>query len=343
MTFEQTNTELQTIGFESGSSLRNWVFIIFTFSLIGLLHLVVVLCFPKFKLEDDSTKCRKALNIGVKKLVAFFTFTLYIRTISESYQFLLLANISNVYEFDYSSPEKITALVFSIFMLVCLTIFTFLAFYTYYVSYNADYSDSRLKWEEFLGGIKASNNPRLYSFISLIRRFAMIVLLIWGELLGPQIVAIGLVVILIPYLLYLIAVRPFKETRNNIIEIINEIFLTIITAWLCYFNTESDWSNLITKTYMAIIIGNTLTITTIIFVCLFIKSVKSCKSKCWKKKERIMTKPTVTVIQVNNSQNISEPIPSVSFVRSVSKMNPAIIYKDKNLPEFYSKRMKKNI
>jgi len=188
----------------------------------------------------------------------------------ESNLFLLLANISNINKFDTSSTPKVIALIFSLFVLVILSIFILLSLYTVIASSCGKPRVSRFKWEEFLGGIRDNNKARLYSFLSLVKRSAMVLLLILGEAFSPQIIVIGLVFILALYLMYLILVRPFKEVSNNIIEIINEIFLIIITAWLGYFNTESKWSNSLTKTFIFIITSNTLVITGIILVCFII-------------------------------------------------------------------------
>jgi len=328
ITFEQTNPNLRTIGIMSGSSLRNWIKFIFIICLILLAH-SITWWLPKFKLDEDSTKCRKNLNRGVKRITRMFTFTLYIRVILESYQLLLLANISNVNEFDTSSTLKIITLIFSLFILVCLTIFILLSFYTYCVSRGRQSNEPRLKCEEFLGGIKYLNKPRLYSFISLSRRLEMILLLIWGETLGPQIVAIVLILILIVYLFYIIPVKPFKEVSNNIIEIINELFLVTITAWLCYFNTEDDWNDSVTKTYMFIITGNTLVVTAIILLSFIIKLAKYCVNCCWRKKKRVMTKPIV--IKVENSRSVSGVSPNISFVQSTSKINSESMNANKEL------------
>jgi len=317
--FEQTNSKLKTIRIESGSSLRNWINFIFVIFLILITNLLTWWV-PKFELEDDSTKCRKNLNKGVKKLNQFFTFTIYLRTTLESYQFLLLVVISNTNEFDTTNAVKVVSLVFSIFALSCLVIFIFWAFYVYYVSYDAKQNMPRLKWEEFLGGIKSSNTPRIFSFLSLMRRLAMIILLIWGEELDPLIVLFGLVLILIPYLIYIIAVRPFEKVSNNIIEIMNEIFYLIITSWLCYFRREDYWSKPVTNTYISIIAGNTYIITIIILICFIIKIWRYCDHWCWKRERRVMTKPTV--IKIKHTQNNLGVSPNVSFVQSTSKMNP---------------------
>ena len=43
-------------------------------------------------------------------------------------------------------------------------------------------------------------------------------------------------------MLYTIIIRPFKEVKDNVIEIINEIGYTILISLLLYYNKESNWS-----------------------------------------------------------------------------------------------------
>ena len=49
--------------------------------------------------------------------------------------------------------------------------------------------------------------------------------------------------------MYLVAVRPFKEIKGNMIEIINEIFFCFFLGVLIYLDEKSKWTSTITSVY----------------------------------------------------------------------------------------------
>jgi len=71
----------------------------------------------------------------------------------------------------------------------------------------------------------------------------------------------GLLLVQIPYLMYILIVRPMDSKKNNMVEIINEIFLTLIISFLSYFKSESDWNDFNTDVFTFIVLGNTMVIT----------------------------------------------------------------------------------
>ena len=109
---------------------------------------------------------------------------------------------------------------------------------------------------------------KLYVPVLLMRRAIFVILLITLQCIKSSIL-IGLLSILeIWYLIYIIILRPFEEKKNNIIEIINEIFFSVLLSSLLYLKSESDWNSKITDIYMWIIMSNTL----IIFIIIISKS-----------------------------------------------------------------------
>lgn len=73
----------------------------------------------------------------------------------------------------------------------------------------------------------------------------------------PLNLVIGMLVIQIPYTVLIIVLRPFGEKSDNIIEVTNEVFYSVIIAWLIYFDSEGKWTGIPKIAYMAIIAGNT--------------------------------------------------------------------------------------
>jgi len=230
--------------------------------MLVILHFIVMLL-PKVELKEKSGWWTKIFHFWVKKLNEFFKFTVYIRLILESYQFLMLSSLSNFREYDYSNTSKIVSLFFSgVIILLCIFIL-FISYYMYHSNYDTNYSPKRQNWEEIINGVKSENKPRLANFFSLLRRTSLIVWLVFGPF-GAQVMIIGWCIINFPHMWYIIIIRPYEKIYCNIIEIINELFLLIITSFLWYFYLEKRWNNLVTQIYMFIIFVNTATVTLIL-------------------------------------------------------------------------------
>ena len=51
------------------------------------------------------------------------------------------------------------------------------------------------------------------------------------------------------YVIWIIVLRPFSETKGNIIEIINELFFIVLLGSLVYLNSEENWNATNTSIY----------------------------------------------------------------------------------------------
>lgn len=85
----QVREDLKNAGLESGSTLKNNFSLLFTIVLIVIFHLVIMLI-PKLKISENSSKPRKVCSFMRQKIYEIFTLGVYIRLISEAFQFLLL-------------------------------------------------------------------------------------------------------------------------------------------------------------------------------------------------------------------------------------------------------------
>ena len=56
--------------------------------------------------------------------------------------------------------------------------------------------------------------------------------------------------------LYLLIIRPFEEAKVNIIEIINEVFLSFITGGLIYYSKKERWNDFVKWTFIGGIMGS---------------------------------------------------------------------------------------
>ena len=85
-------------------------------------------------------------------------------------------------------------------------------------------------------------------------------LLILGQSLTNIALIVPMIIVQIAYLTNLIIVKPFKQRKDNIIEIVNEWFYLLLVSLLSYFNTEDRWAGVMENIYLWIILGNSMTI-----------------------------------------------------------------------------------
>ena len=105
-----------------------------------------------------------------------------------------------------------------------------------------------------------------YVLVLLMRRAIFVILLITLQSIQSWILIVILSILEIWYLIYIVILRPFKEKKDNIIEITNEIFFSVLLSSLIFLNSENDWNSILIDIYIWIIMSNTLTVF-IIIIC----------------------------------------------------------------------------
>lgn len=80
--------------------------------------------------------------------------------------------------------------------------------------------------------------------------------LIFGKNLGPQVLLIGILALEIPVLGYQLLARPFERLTDNLVETINEVYLTVISGCLAYFLREEQWDKTLTMVIAVVLISN---------------------------------------------------------------------------------------
>ena len=62
------------------------------------------------------------------------------------------------------------------------------------------------------------------------------------------------------YVGLLVFIRPYKEIKENAIEIINEVYFTLLLFALIFFNKENEWNSAKTNAYMWFLVSNTIVV-----------------------------------------------------------------------------------
>ena len=100
--------------------------------------------------------------------------------------------------------------------------FVGLSLISWYKNKHNEKMDEYIPMKEFFSGIKNTSISKLYSTILLARRVIIVILFIFGETLDSIVLVGTIIAIQVIYLANLIIVRPYKETKSNIIEVTNE-------------------------------------------------------------------------------------------------------------------------
>ena len=126
----------------------------------------------------------------------------------------------------------------------------------YIIKSSESKENSTSKIEEMFSGLKHQKSKRFYVILLLLRRIMFVSLLICVTFISPFVLVCLLCVIQIAYFLMIVLLRPFIETKNNIIEITNEVFFSFFLGCLIYFNEESLWKSTITNAYIYMLTAN---------------------------------------------------------------------------------------
>ena len=184
------------------------------------------------------------------------------RFILEMNQYLLLSSIYEVHSFDISKPIKIISLVVAIIILLFWVYLIIFVVVLSLFSYEAK-EDGHNKIGELFSGVKMQRKMKMFVAILLQRKLVFILLAILVSISSRMLIGI-LSIFQVFYIAYVIFLRPFKEAKNNLTEIINELFFFVLFSSLIYLNTKDKWSSSQAIAYSTIITANSLVILVII-------------------------------------------------------------------------------
>ena len=164
-------------------------------------------------------------------------------------QFFLIYSVYEIFMHNSSGTYKLVSLIFAILSLCLWCCWTFLVLLLSLTSYKVNENQYNF-FGEFFCGVKMEKKHKMYTFILLIRLSLFVILLI--TLVNTQwwIVISILSVLQLWYFSWILAIRPFDSARDNLIEILNELFFLILLSSLNYLNSEEIWNSANSLSYM---------------------------------------------------------------------------------------------
>ena len=179
----------------------------------------------------------------------FLSFSYYIRAIIESFLILILSVVSEIYRLQVNDASSILSFIFWIIVLIILLLFTI---FSLWLLLKKNQDDESNKYNEFFNGMKKKFCWRLFITIWMLRRLIFVLLFIILTPKSPILTIQILSFIQLAYFIILLIIRPYTEIKDNLVEIINEVFLWVYIFWLWGYNSETKWDNTSSSIYIVI-------------------------------------------------------------------------------------------
>ena len=268
LNYSQSNSYLYLINLKSGSSLFNWMSFCNLILFIIVLHFMVLFCWRLLSKVDPTRWIAKITT----KLYEGMTFGVYVRTILENYLLLLIASLSELYLLKFNTDDHRISKIFAVCVLLyCNMVIMFIIFQIFATKVIAleESPNKRRVCIHWFSGLKESRISRIYSLLFWLRRQLFCVLILLFKDLNMITKISVYATIQFVYMVLCCCLRPFKMTKDAIIDSINELIYLVLCILLVYFNTSDRWSSVISNAYIWIIISNNLVLLIFEIVCCF--------------------------------------------------------------------------
>ena len=213
------------------------------------------------------------------------TFSIYIRTIMESYLFILLSWISDISYQKLSNNVEIVSFCFSVLLLVLLSAFLFI--WTWKIwKIRKNNVPKEIYFSEFFEGLKQNKKSKWYSIIFMLQRVLSCILLIVFANLNYKIKVSLLTFIQAVTAWYAIIVRPYQALKDMVLEVYSQVMLTSFWFILIFYEKEEKLTSTTNWIFVGPIVLSSI-------ICIFISvmeliiQAKKLYEKKWNKQSKI--------------------------------------------------------
>ena len=212
----------------------------------------------------------KWTHMLIRKTFRSLTFGAYIRFIYQIYIFLVLASVSEIYMFSNISGGRRLSLSIACFIVTFWVVFMLVSIWQFIKSLKDNNLEKMYYFVEFFSGIKGTRKARIYALMFLLRRTILCwIVLLFHEIMSLTTLNSVFVFFQFCYLIFSVFFKPFSELKDNALEVINEIFYTILWSTLIYYKSEDRWNKVFEYTYIGIMMVNNFIFALISFGILF--------------------------------------------------------------------------
>ena len=142
-------------------------------------------------------------------------------------QFILISSTNEIFNYNVESHTRLISFIYAILVIGAYIFLFVLIQYLTFSSYRLN-ENQHNKLGEFFSGLKGDKKSRFYVTLLLLRRFAFILLIILLSSIPSRAIIGILLAIQLVYMGCIMHLRHYKETKGNIIEILNEIYFTLL-------------------------------------------------------------------------------------------------------------------
>ncbi|CAI2372120.1 unnamed protein product [Moneuplotes crassus] len=112
--------------------------------------------------------------------------------------------------------------------------------------------------KELYEGIRLNKAARLQPILFLVRRAALCLIITLCRSIDRFIFMGIYSFINLVHCLLICCIRPFKNTSENITDVMNEVFLVFFSIFLAFHRLESDWDSTKTAAFYWILVMNNM-------------------------------------------------------------------------------------
>ncbi|CAI2371551.1 unnamed protein product [Moneuplotes crassus] len=318
--FGEPGEKIQNLGIESFSTFVNNFSLVCAFILVTALHIVLKVI-PWFKNKNHPNCVIRNIAIIRDKIIDIIFFGVYARLLLEAHETMVISSALEIREFDTSSASIfLSHLISWVFLLLCLIIPTF-ALYLFYTHRNQYDPEKKTPTMEFFEGLKNNKWARFYSFLLLFRRvlFVLIVIFMSRNVHRAYIYSI-LLVAQLAYFGTLIYLRPFEELQDNIIELVNELFLIGVICYLFAMTSGDKWTNSATSWFMIILTINCLIVLAIMIYFMIVNIIVKCRE--WRKSKESSSFSHLSVQEEHAPETENRDVRSKSRAENYAEEDP---------------------
>ena len=179
--------------------------------------------------------------------------------IFQYYLFLLIASLSELYLFRFNNTDHLVSKIFSSILLLFWNIIIVLWFcliFSTKIIEDGELQFKRRRWIHWFDGLKERRISRFYTLLFFLRRQLFWVLILLFKDMRMIIKVSVYSSMQLVYIVILWFHRPFRYSKELVIDLINEFVYLSLWALLIHFNTEDVWNSVMQNVYIWIIIGN---------------------------------------------------------------------------------------
>ena len=270
--FTLSNLLFETLGMNSDSTIYNNFYFFTDLALMMVFHLFLLALqklSQKYISNENSYKCVKITKYVINRAFTIMTFGYYIRAVLEMSQYLLISSIFEIHEFNVSQTLRRISLIFAFLVLtLCLSLILISVLFVLLTHVSSQQMQTKLG--ELFIGLKMQKKCRFYTAWLLTRRTTYVALLVAISFVSFRTLLIFLSIFQMCYALFICILRPYEEVKDNMIEIMNEIFFIFLLSFLIFVNTEDEWTSSKIIIYIGVLALNNLIVFFIILWYLLI-------------------------------------------------------------------------